>query len=132
MLRQAQQPLLIIKIIIKMHEEKNHTSTGSVATKVELQVIPCANKVALNHNHSRVMNHESQDDPCTGKLILTITCDGSKLTKADAGRFNEVQEELWVTLKTTKADAGKLPDIDLSIHERCGSKLTKADSGKTI
>ena len=130
MLRQAQQPLLIIKIIIKMYEEKNQNC--NTQTKVELQVIPCANKVALNHNHSKVMNHESQDDPCAGKLILTITCDGSKLTKADAGCFNEVQEELWVTLKITKADAGKLPDIDLSIHERCGSKLTKADSGKTV
>ena len=102
-----------------MHEEKNHTSTGSVAgntqTKVELQVIP---------------NNESKTD-CGGKLILSITCDGSKLTKADAGRFDEIQEELWVTLKSTKADAGRIPDIDLSIHERCGSKLTKADSGKT-
>ena len=113
-----------------MTEEKNQN--GNTQTKVELQVIPCANNVALNKQNVEVLNHESQNDHCTGKLILTITCDGSKLTKADAGRFNEVQEELWVTLKTTKADAGKLPDIDLSIHERCGSKLTKADSGKTI
>jgi hypothetical protein len=30
----------------------------------------------------------------------------------------------------TKADSGKIPDVDVSIHERCGSKLTKADSGK--
>lgn len=128
MLRQAQQPLLIIKILIKMTEEKNQT--GNTQTKVELQVIPCANNVALNKKNVEVLDHESQDDPCTGKLILTITCDGSKLTKADAGCFNEIQEEIWVTLKTTNSDAGKLPDIDLSIHERCGSKLTKADSGK--
>jgi hypothetical protein len=30
----------------------------------------------------------------------------------------------------TKADSCKIPDVDVSIHERCGSKLTKADSGK--
>ena len=97
-----------------MNKEENQC--GKTQTKVELQVIP---------------NNESKTD-CGGKLILSITCDGSKLTKADAGRFDEIQEELWVTLKSTKADAGKIPDIDLSIHERCGSKLTKADSGKTV
>ena len=97
MLRQAQQPLLIIKIIIKMREEKNqncntHTSTGSVATKVELQVIP---------------NNESKAD-CGGKLILTITCDGAKLTKADAGYNSEFTQEIWAGAKrcSTKFASG--------------------------
>jgi hypothetical protein len=35
--------------------------------------------------------------------------------------------KIWVTTKMTKADSGKIPDVDVSIHERCGSKLTKAD-----
>ena len=92
-----------------MHEEKNQI--GNTQTKVELQIIPFETK------NEQVKNHQSQND-CSGKLILTITCDGSKLTKADSGRLDESQEEIWVTLKTTKADAGKIPDIDLSIHEK--------------
>lgn len=120
MLRKSKQQL-IIKITIKMTEEKNNV--GTTQTKVELQIIPCEPKDV------QTKDHISQDDGCNGKLILSITCDGSKLTKADAGRFSEYQEEIWVTVKSTKADAGKMPDIDVSIHERCGSKMTKADSG---
>jgi len=104
-----------------MHEEKNQI--GNTQTKVELQIIPCETK------NEPIKNHQSQND-CGGKLILTITCDGSKLTKADSGRLDEYQEEVWVTLKTTKA--GRIPDIDLSIHEKCGAKLTKADAGKMV
>jgi len=106
-----------------MTEEKNQTE--KTQTNVELQIIPCETK------NEQVRSHQSQND-WGGKLILNITCDGSKLTKADSGRLNEYQEEVWVTLKTTKADAGRMPDIDLSIHERCGAKVTKADAGKTV
>ncbi len=96
-----------------MQNEQNQNC--KTQTKVELQIIP--------------NNNQSENNDCAGTILLSITCDGSKLTKADAGRFNEINEEVWVTLKTTKADAGRMPDIDLSIHEKCGSKLTKADSG---
>ena len=106
-----------------MHEEKNQI--GNTQTKVELQIIPCETK------NEQVKNHQSQND-CGGKLILTITCDGSKLTKADSGRLDDYQDEVWVTLKTTKADAGRMPDIDLSVHEKSSTKMTKADSGKTV
>ena len=113
-----------------MTEEKNQCE--QTQTKVELQVIPCANKVAHEKQKVEVLDHESQDDPCTGKIILTVTCDGSKLTKADSGRVSEFTEEVWVTAKVTKAESGQIPDIDVNIHERCASKLTKADSGKTV
>jgi hypothetical protein len=96
-----------------MQNEQNQNC--KTQTKVELQIIPSTN--------------QSENNDCAGTIMLSVTCDGSKLTKADAGRFNEISEEVWVTLKATKADAGRLPDIDLSIHEKCGSKLTKADSG---
>lgn len=96
-----------------MQDQQNQNC--KTQTKVELQIIPNTN--------------QSENNDCAGTILLSITCDGSKLTKADAGRFNEINEEVWVTLKTTKADAGRMPDIDLSIHEKCGSKLTKADSG---
>jgi hypothetical protein len=96
-----------------MQEEKNQNC--KTQTKVEVQVIPNSN--------------QSEKNDGTGTILLSVTCDGSKLTKADAGRFSEYQEEIWVTVKSTKADAGKMPDIDVSIHERCGSKMTKADSG---
>ncbi len=94
-----------------MHEEKNQNC--NTQTKIEVQVIP---------------NIESKTD-CGGKIILSITCDGSKLTKADAGYNSELTQEIWVTTKMTKADSGKIQDIDVNVHERCGSKLTKADSG---
>ncbi len=110
-----------------MNQEKSQCE--KTQTKVELQIIPCANQITQDKKGVEVMNHESQDDNCTGKILLTVTCDGSKLTKADAGRFEEFQEEIWASVKLTKADAGKLPDIDVSVRERCGSKLTKADSG---
>ncbi len=96
-----------------MQNEQNQNC--KTQTKVELQIIPNTN--------------QSENNDCAGTIMLSVTCDGSKLTKADAGRFNEINEEVWVTLKATKADAGRIPDIDLSIHEKCGSKLTKADSG---
>jgi hypothetical protein len=111
-----------------MTEEKNQIE--KTQTRVELQVIPCANKVAHEQQEVKIMNHESQDDPCIGKIILNITCDGAKLTKADAGYNAELTQEVWVTAKITKADAGIIPDIDVNVHERCGSKLTKADAGK--
>ena len=66
-----------------------------------------------------------------GKMCVIVTCDGSKLTKADSGRYNELREEVWVSVKSTKADAGKFPDLDVSIHEKSESKVTKADAGKT-
>ena len=97
-----------------MQEEEKQI--GTTQTKVDLQIIPS----------------EANSESCAGKLILSITCDGSKLTKADSGRVEEFQEEIWVTIKSTKADAGILPDIDLSVHERCTTKMTKADSGKTV
>lgn len=96
-----------------MQNEQNQNC--KTQTKVELQIVP--------------NNNQTENNDCAGTIMLSVTCDGSKLTKADAGRFNEISEEVWVTLKSTKADAGRMPDIDLSIHEKCGSKLTKADSG---
>lgn len=95
-----------------MHEEKNQNC--KTQTKVELQVNP---------------NNKQLENGCAGTIMLSVTCDGAKLTKADSGRFNELVEEVWVTAKVTKAESGQIPDIDVSIHERCGSKLTKADAG---
>jgi hypothetical protein len=97
--------------MINMQEEQNQI--GTKQTKVELQIIPDEAKVEL----------------CARKIIFSITCDGSKLTKADSGLVEEFQEEIWVNAKITKAESGQIPDIDVSVHERCGSKLTKADSG---
>lgn len=110
-----------------MTEEKNQIE--KTQTTVELQVIPCSNNVASEKQNATVLNHESQDDPCIGKIILTVICDGAKLTKADAGYNAELTHEVWVGAKVTKADAGRIPDISVDVHEKCGSKLTKADSG---
>ena len=113
-----------------MTEEKNQCE--KTQTRVELQVIPCSNNVALEKQNVEVLNHENQDDPppCVGKIILNIVSDGSKLTKADAGYNVEQSTEIWVTAKVAIAEEGKIPDIEMSVHEKCGSKLTKADSGK--
>ena len=105
-----------------MTEEKNQTI-------VELQVLPCANEMAQAKKNVDVLNHENQDDPPCGKIILTVTCNGPKLTKADAGYNAEQTCEVWAGAKLTKADAGRMPNIEVDVHERCGSKLTKADSG---
>ncbi len=110
-----------------MTEEKNQIE--NTQTIVELQVVPCNNKNAANTQNVKAQNHENQDDPCGSKIILTVTCNGSKLTKADAGYNSELTQEIWVSAKMTKADSGKISDIDVNVHERCGSKLTKADSG---
>ncbi len=111
-----------------MTEEKNQIENSQ--TIVELQVIPCNKNPTADKQNVEVLNHESQDDPCAGKIILTVTCNGAKLTKADSGYNSELTHEIWAGAKITKADAGRLPDIDVSVHERCGSKLTKADAGK--
>lgn len=100
-------------------------------TKVEVQVLPCANKIIADHAASKAMNHESQDDPCAGKFILTVETEGSKLTKADAGRLIEFTEEIFVTAKITPSEIGQLPNVDITVSEKCGAKLTKADAGIT-
>ncbi len=110
-----------------MTEEKNQIE--KTQTKVELQILPCANEVVKTKESVEVMNHESQDDTLCGKIILAITCDGSKLTKADAGYTSETTQEIWASVKLTKADAGRVPDIVVDVHEKCGAKLTKADAG---
>ncbi|MBL7934884.1 MAG: hypothetical protein JNM51_03650 [Bacteroidia bacterium] len=99
-------------------------------TRVELQVLPCASKAAQEFKNCAEKNHESQDDPCGGKIILSVTCDGSKLTKADAGRLEEFTEEIFVSAKIASAEFGKMPGIDVNVTEKCGAKLTKADAGK--
>lgn len=98
-------------------------------TKVEVQVLPCATKAIPDHEATRPMNHESQDDPCVGSIILTVTSEGSKLTKADAGRLIEYTEEVFVTAKITPSENNKLPNVDITVSEKCGAKLTKADAG---
>lgn len=102
-----------------MTEEKNKT-------KVELQVIPCVKSIATDKQIVEILNHESQDDGCTGKIILTITCDGSKLTKADAERFTEFQQDLFVTARITNSESCKFPNFDVSVQEKCNGKLIKA------
>lgn len=99
-------------------------------TKVEVQVLPCATKALPDHGATRPMNHESQDDPCVGSILLTVTSEGSKLTKADAGRLVEFTEEVFVTAKITPTESNKLPNVEITVSEKCGSKLTKADAGK--
>jgi hypothetical protein len=98
-------------------------------TKVELQILPCVNEVKKGKECVEVKNHENQDDSLFGKIILAITFDGSKLTKADAGYASETTEEIWASVKLTKADAGRVPDIVVDVHEKCGAKLTKAGAG---
>lgn len=98
-------------------------------TKVEVQVLPCAKKAAHEKKEVEILNHESQDDPCAGKIILAITSEGSKLTKADAGRLVEFTEEVFVTAKITASEIGQLPNVEVSVSEKCGAKLTKADAG---
>ena len=95
-------------------------------TKVEVQVLPCAKKATLEKQNV-VLNHESQDDPCAGKIILAITSEGSKLTKADAGRVIEFTEEVFVTAKITPSEIGQLPNVEVSVSEKCGAKLSKAE-----
>ena len=113
-----------------MTDEKNQSERTQ--TRVELQIAPFAKNLAIEKQSNKAQNHENQDDPqCAGKIILNITCDGSKLTKADAGYNVETSTEIWVTAKVAKAEVGLVPDIDVSVHEKCGSKLTKADSGRT-
>lgn len=100
-------------------------------TKVELQIIPCSKKVVHDKPGAAVLDHESQDDPCTGKIVLTITCDGSKLTKADAGYHVEAEQEIWVTTRINKALENKIPELELIINEKCSSKVTKAECEKS-
>ena len=93
-------------------------------TKVEVQVLPCANKIVADHAASKAMNHESQDDPCTGRILLTVESEGSKLTKADAGRLIEFTEEVFVTAKITPIESNKLPNVEISVSEKCGGGIS--------
>lgn len=105
-----------------MHEEKHQNEKSQ--TKVELEIIESGSKAANERDC------KTQDGATGGKIMVTVTCEGAKLTKADAGLVGEITQEVWVTAKITKADSGKLSEIDLNVHEKCGSKLTKADAGK--
>lgn len=110
-----------------MTEEKNQIEKNQ--TKVELQFLPYANEVKKTKECVEVMNQENQYDRLNGAIMLSVICDGSKLTKADAGYTSEATQEIWASVKLTKADAGRVPDIVVDVHEKCGAKLTKADAG---
>ena len=106
--QENKQQLLIIKIIIKMTELENPIE--NTQAKVEVEMLP--------------------ND---GKISITVTSNGSKLTKADAGKIAEAgtsQHDIWTSVKSTKCDAGKVPDVEVNIHEQYSLKMTKADSGK--
>lgn len=62
-----------------------------------------------------------------GELVDAIAA-GSKLTKADAGREAIIIED-WIDITIDPSQKiGELPKIEIQSH----SKLTKADSGKTV
>ncbi|MCC7533836.1 MAG: hypothetical protein IT246_07850 [Bacteroidia bacterium] len=92
-------------------KEKCNASTGSANeanTQVDLNITP------KNEN---------------GTISLSVTSRGSKLTKADSGRMDSFTEEIFVTAKISFTEKDRLPIIEASVSEKCGSKLTKADSG---
>lgn len=64
-----------------------------------------------------------------GTISLSVKTNHSKLTKADAGRMDSFTEEIFVTAKISFSEKNQLPTIEASVSEKCGSKLTKADSG---
>lgn len=98
-------------------------------TRVELQIIPSEKSLALD-KQEEVLSQEKRDLLNGNKIILAITLDGSKLTKADSGYNSELTQEVWANVKVTKADGERIPDIVVDVHEKCGSKLTKADAGR--
>ncbi|MBX3165141.1 MAG: hypothetical protein KF900_11745 [Bacteroidetes bacterium] len=58
-----------------------------------------------------------------GGITVTVTSEGAKITKADAGR--SLTEETYAIVKITYDQNSEKPSIDISQ----GSKLTKADAG---
>lgn len=99
-----------------MTEDKNQLD--ETKTIVGLEITPFDNDKV----------YENQND-FYKKITLTISCNGSKLTKADAGFDLETTQEVAASVKLTKADAGRLAEIDVKVNEKCGAKLTKADAG---
>ena len=89
-------------------------------TVVEFQITPAQKNVVP----------ENQENNFCEKITVTVTCNGSKLTKADSGFTEEVTQEVWAKAKMTNSEAGKYPEIDIDVHERCDSKTTKADAGR--
>ena len=64
-----------------------------------------------------------------GTISLSVKTNHSKLTKADSGRMDSFTEEIFVSAKISFSERDRLPIIETSVSEKCGSKLTKADSG---
>lgn len=98
-------------------------------TKVEVELIPALNQNLTKAEAEMTKNSNANAIVPTGQVILSVTCGGSKLTKADSGRQGEFTEEVFVSVKVSQAEIGKLPNIDVNVTEKCGSKLTKADAG---
>lgn len=107
-----------------MNEEKK--AIKSPFQRVALEVVPCA-KTVKREGELEVMNHENQDDPCVGKIILSVMAEGSKLTKADAGRLANFSEEVFVTAKITPSECGKLPIVEMTVSEKCHASFVKSD-----
>jgi hypothetical protein len=100
-----------------MTEDKSQNE--KTQTIVEFQITPVQKNLVS----------ENQDNACYEKITVTVTCNGSKLTKADSGFTEEVTQEVWAKAKMTNSEAGKYPEIDIDVHEKCDSKTTKADAG---
>lgn len=110
----------------KMTEEKNQAL--KTQRKIELQVIPCADKMARKKEDVDVMNHESQDG-CVGKIIVTIDENTTRSVKETCDEICGTKEE-WLTINIEPSEIhteSKFPKVSISSH----SKLTKADSGRT-
>ncbi|MDF2451437.1 MAG: hypothetical protein K0S26_941 [Bacteroidota bacterium] len=94
----------------KISKEPNH--------KVAVEVVPCAKEIK-HDGTMKIMNHENQDDPCYGKITMAVMSEGSKLTKADAGRLASFTEEVFVSVRVLPVETGCTPVVEMSVSEKC-------------
>ncbi|MES2565565.1 MAG: hypothetical protein V4565_01785 [Bacteroidota bacterium] len=87
--------------------------------KVSVEVVPCERKAQRQDGTMEMMNHENQDDPCSGKITMSVMAEGSKLTKADAGRVATFNEEVFISVRVLPVETGHTPVVEMSVSEKC-------------
>jgi hypothetical protein len=104
--------------------KEEHKISKEPNCRVAVAVVPCERNANVQDGTMEMLNHDpdsyrDQDDPCYGKVTLAVMSEGSKLTKADAGRLASFTEEVFVSVRVLPVETGHTPVVEMSVSEKC-------------
>jgi hypothetical protein len=90
--------------------------------RVAVSVVPCPEQADSKNGNTEVLNrvlNSELDAPCRSTVNLAVMNDGSKLTKADAGRLASLTDEVYVSVRVLPVEDGCMPVVEMNVSEKC-------------